>query len=74
MIIRQAIADDDAECVREEAHAMKGGAANLTADYLAGIAFELEKVGKTGFLTGGLDLLEKVEKECSRLEDYIKTL
>jgi len=68
--IQKAISDGDAEVVRREAHSIKGGAANLTADELSGVAFELENIGKSGVLEEGMEVLERLEKEFHRLEDY----
>ncbi|MCP3891650.1 MAG: response regulator, partial [Desulfobulbaceae bacterium] len=70
--IRQAIADGDAEVVRREAHSIKGGSANLTADSLSDIAFELEKTGSSGVLEGSLETLDLLEKEFKRLEEFTK--
>ena len=70
--IRQAISDGDAEVVSREAHSIKGGAANLTADVLSKIAFELENIGKSGALEGGIEVLERLEKEFHRLETYAR--
>ncbi|MFH1998770.1 MAG: cache domain-containing protein [Planctomycetota bacterium] len=72
-IIRQAIADHDTETVRREAHSMKGGAANLTADVFAAVALELEKSGRSGDMDGALQALEELENEFIRLSDYTKT-
>ena len=68
--IQQAISDGDAEIVRREAHSIKGGAANLTADKLSRIALELEDIGKSGALEGGTEALERLKKEFYRLEGY----
>jgi len=68
--IRQAISDGDAETVWKEAHSIKGGAANLTADELSGVAFELENIGKSGVLEESGKVLERLEKEISRLKVY----
>ena len=68
--IRQALSEGDAETVRKEAHAIKGGAANLTADELSGIAFELENVGKSANLNTGSAILEELENAYSRLSAY----
>jgi CheY-like chemotaxis protein len=68
--IRQAISEGDGEAVRKEAHSIKGGAANLTADVLSGIAFELENIGKSGDLKEGIEALEKLEQEVFRLERF----
>lgn len=68
--IRKAIIDGNAEVVRRESHSIKGGAANLTADQLSGIAFELENIGKSGNINNGMEILEKLGKEFHRLEAY----
>jgi len=46
--------------------------ANLTADKLSKTAFEPEDIGKSGVLEGGAEVLERLEKEFRRLEDYAK--
>ena len=71
-LIRQAISDGDAETVRREAHSIKGGAANLTANDLSGIAFEIENIGKSGMLEEGIDSLQKLEREFFRLEHFVR--
>jgi len=68
--IRQGISDGDAEVIRREAHTIKGCAANLTADVLSGMASELEKIGKSGVLEGGPEVLERLEREFFRLQAY----
>ncbi|MCP4576228.1 MAG: PAS domain S-box protein [Deltaproteobacteria bacterium] len=70
-IIREAISDGDSEIVRREAHSIKGGAANLTADELSKIAFELENIGRSGMLEEGIDSLQKLEREFFRLERFV---
>ena len=70
-LVRQAISDGDAEAVRREAHSIKGGAANLTANDLSGIAFEIENIGKSGMLEEGIDALQKLEREFFRLERFV---
>ena len=72
--IHQAITDGDSEVVRREAHSIKGGAANLTADVLSKIAFELENIGKSGLLEGGIEVLERLEKEFHHLEACLMNL
>ena len=49
-----------------------GGAANLTADDLSGVACELENIEKFEDLTNGIEILEKLEREFSRLEVYAR--
>ena len=68
--IHQAISNGDGEVVWKEAHSIKGGAANLTADRLSEIAFELEKVGKSSALEEGGEVLGRLKKEFYRLENF----
>ena len=70
-ILRQAVIDKDSELIKNQAHTIKGGAANLTAKKLSEIAFELENIGKSGELKGADNLIHKFEKEFSRLEVYL---
>jgi len=71
-LIRQAISDGDGETVRREAHSIKGGAANLTANDLSGIAFEIENIGSSGALEKGIETLDRLEKEFHCLETFVK--
>ncbi|MBW1799530.1 MAG: Hpt domain-containing protein [Deltaproteobacteria bacterium] len=71
-IIRKALSERNAETVREEAHSIKGGAANLTANALSAIALELENAGKSGGLEKGIDILEGFEKELDRLKAFVR--
>ena len=69
-VMHQAISDGDAESVRKASHAIKGGAANLTAVDLSKAAHELETIGKSGDLKGSLEGLRRLEKEFHRLAVY----
>ena len=73
-VIRQALMSRDADRVRREAHSIKGGAANLRADELSGIAFELENIGKSGKLERGIEALKRLEKELDCLEKMERAL
>ena len=68
--IRRALAEGDAKTARKEAHAIKGGAANLTADALSAVAFELENLGISGAVEHGADILKTLESEFRRFEDF----
>ncbi|HTZ40956.1 MAG TPA: PAS domain S-box protein [Syntrophales bacterium] len=69
--IREALDRADAEILRREAHAIKGGAANLTAVELSSAAAELEKAAKTGLLSEAPAGLEKLERAYRRLEEFV---
>ncbi len=70
-IIRQALSDQDGEAIRKESHSIKGGAANLTAHTLSQIAFDLERVGKSGDLSKGGATLEQLENAFYCLKTYV---
>ena len=73
-VIREALMREDFDRVRREAHSIKGGAANLRADELSGIALELEMIGKSGSMGGGMETLGRLERELDNLEQMGKNL
>ena len=73
-ILRTAIMRQDLERVRMEAHSIKGGAANLRAEPLSQIAFELEKIGKLGGLENGIALLKRLENELDALKRFEESI
>ncbi len=70
-LIAQALAANDAETVRKQAHAIKGGAANLTAETLAAVALDLENIGRGGELGQGPVTLQRLDQELARLKRYL---
>jgi len=72
--IRQALPDGELEVVRQEAHSIKGGAANLTANDLSSVAFELEKAGESGDSEGGVEIFEVLKKEVNTLKQYYRNI
>ncbi len=73
-IINQALRDNDTESIMREAHSIKGGAANLTAEDLASIASQLEQAAKVGVLHDGLVMVETLEAEIARLTDFVESI
>ncbi len=69
--IREALDRADAEILRREAHAIKGGAANLAAGELSSAAAELEKTAKSGLLGEVPGRLEKLETAYQRLDAFV---
>ncbi len=72
--VRQAVCDGNATVIANEAHAIKGGAANLTANTLAATAAALESAGRCGELTRAAEMLNNMEQEVHRLEVFAGTL
>ena len=72
--IREALRQGKADAVWKEAHSIKGGAANLSADILSEIAYQLEIEGKSGSLKKCPLILEKLEKEYCRLKHFAENL
>ena len=72
--IRDAIASDCPGEVEKEGHAIKGGAANLTAEPLASAAYALERAGRAKDLSGGNTLLDDLVREFERLRAEVSAL
>jgi CheY-like chemotaxis protein/HPt (histidine-containing phosphotransfer) domain-containing protein len=70
--IRKALSCGDAETVRNEAHSIKGGAANITAKALSRVAFELEIKGKIKELNGAGEIVDNLEREFETLRKFIQ--
>jgi CheY-like chemotaxis protein/HPt (histidine-containing phosphotransfer) domain-containing protein len=69
--IQEALAVNDPETVRKQAHAIKGGAANLAAEPLAAAALALEEIGRGGDLAQGEAAARRLAGELARLSDYL---
>jgi len=65
--IKKANEMNDPDKLRSSAHLVKGAAANIGAESLRTVAYELEKKGKSGDLTKCGDLIITMEKELKRL-------
>ncbi len=74
VIIEQALNEGDPGTVSKEAHSIKGGASNLTADELSNAANELEKTTVLGHSKKTAEKVDNLVKAFSRLESYIKNL
>ncbi len=72
-MISQAVADGDSSVVIAEAHKIKGGAGNLTADSLAEAAKELEHCAKSNEMKQAAGLFKRVKTEAGRLAAFRKT-
>jgi len=70
--IRKALSCGDAETVRKEAHAIKGGGANLTAANLSKVALELEGKGKRKELEDADEIVDGLERELAALTRYVQ--
>ncbi len=69
--IRQAVNCSDYGVIVSEAHAIKGGAANLTAYQLADLASDLEKVATEQQTDQTVLLAEKLQNEFYNLETFL---
>ena len=73
-VIRNAIDEGDSDRLRREAHSIKGGAGNLTANILAEAARELEEIGKSGQLDMAEEACDRLIMEFMRLEVFVDEL
>lgn len=70
--IRQAVTGVDYGVIGSEAHAIKGAAANLTADKLARLASDLEQAAEEQQPDLSAELADKLEQELYYLARYIQ--
>jgi PAS domain S-box-containing protein len=73
-IIRAAIAGEDYILLRQEAHKIRGGAANLTAMSLADLASRLEAIAENEEIGDAESVYKEFEARFSELRDYAQTL
>ncbi len=70
----QAVAEQNIEVIRKEAHAIKGGAANLLATPLATTAKQIEETAKNGDLEKTVKLLPTLKTDFEQLRNEIVEL
>jgi CheY-like chemotaxis protein/HPt (histidine-containing phosphotransfer) domain-containing protein len=70
--ICRAVACSDYRAIGSEAHAIKGAAANLTADKLARLAADLEQAAEKQQPDLSAELADKLEQEFDDLKNYIQ--
>jgi CheY-like chemotaxis protein len=69
--IRQAVLNQDFKVIAQEAHSIKGGAANLTADAMADVSAYLEKAAEQKQWENVSPLVTKLEEKLQQLENYL---
>jgi HPt (histidine-containing phosphotransfer) domain-containing protein/CheY-like chemotaxis protein len=72
--IGQAVKGADYSVIGSEAHAIKGAAANLRADELAHLAFDLERAADKQQPDLTVELAAKLEREFDMLKQYVQQL
>jgi CheY-like chemotaxis protein/HPt (histidine-containing phosphotransfer) domain-containing protein len=69
--MEEAVQAGDAELIAFAAHAIKSAAANLSANILQETAGEMERIARSGDLSGAVEHLERVRQEFSALLDCV---
>ena len=72
--LRQDIEKADAEAVGLHAHAVKGGASHLFAESMRKTAYQLEKRGESGDLTGASELFEQLRRNFEELREVLEEM
>jgi HPt (histidine-containing phosphotransfer) domain-containing protein len=72
--IRGALAQHDGKALQQAAHSLKGAAANLAADTVAGLAKQMESMGRDGNLDDASATYAALEAEVDRLKEALVTL
>jgi HPt (histidine-containing phosphotransfer) domain-containing protein len=72
--LEAAVTSGDVAAVDLQAHAMKGGAANVGAVRVSAASRELEMLAKDGSLDGAAELFAKIRGEFDALQEIVPTL
>jgi HPt (histidine-containing phosphotransfer) domain-containing protein len=72
--IRKGIAASDAAAVGHSAHTLKGMISNFCSPTVQASAFEVEKIGKGGDLSGAADAVKKLSSQLNELISELNRL
>jgi HPt (histidine-containing phosphotransfer) domain-containing protein len=72
--LRQSVGADDAAAAGRAAHALKGMIANFCAPAVQASAFEVERMGKTGALSGAPAAVAALEAQLQTLTAELQAL
>ncbi len=72
-LLRDAVEKRDAKRVESEAHRIKGGASQVGAEALRGLAAELEGLGRTATLDAADKILTAFEAEYHRVSGFLRS-
>ena len=74
--LRSALEAGDAEAFAKAAHSFKGSCINIGAPLLGRLCLEAEQLGRSGALSSGADLIDRIETEFAEvrraLADYMR--
>lgn len=70
--LKVAVAGKDTAALTEQAHKLKGAAANLCAYEVSSAAKSLEEIGRSQNMDGANQILEVLLNESKRLTEYLE--
>ncbi|MBA3886400.1 MAG: Hpt domain-containing protein [Acidobacteria bacterium] len=71
--VAEALAAADSDALRRAAHALKGAAANFSAEATVTMASELERLSAAGDVSGAARLAGRLEVEATQLMVALRT-
>jgi signal transduction histidine kinase/DNA-binding response OmpR family regulator/HPt (histidine-containing phosphotransfer) domain-containing protein len=72
-VLADGVLKGDARSVAAKAHAIKGAAANVSAEAIRRLAAELEELGKEDAVSQGRDCLDQLRGEVDRFRAYLSS-
>lgn len=72
--VHAAVAGGDAPALARSAHALKGAALNFCAADVVAAALELERMGRSGVLSGAAAAVSRLDRELARFDRALATL
>jgi len=72
-LLADSVRKGDARSAATKAHAIKGAAANVSAEAIRRLAAELENLAKEDAVSGGADCLDQLRGEVERFRSYLSS-
>lgn len=72
--MRLAISQQDRTTLTKQSHTLKGAAGNLSAKTMAAVVLRLEKAGQGGDFQTSAKLIDEMELEAVRLQQYLRQI
>ena len=71
--LEQAIASKSIQNIEDIAHSLRGASANVGAQSLADVAFQLEQTARSGKMTNAQLLLQQMNAHCQSLQTHMQS-
>jgi len=72
--LKQALAGQDTNALRELSHSFKGASGNLSALPLSDLCFKIEESSRAGTIEGTEELIQKIDQEYQQVRSILLSM